>query len=255
MGVDRLIAEVAAALPPRAGEKRVVALCYHTVTADCAGERDRWAVRRGAFEAHLAAAADAALPFLTPGDLAPGAGPGVLVTFDDNLPSHVLEALPALREAGATATFFLNPAELGSPGRLDRRDVDRLVGAGMAVGAHNNRHVVAAFQDPDEFAREVAACRAFLEELGMPLAWAYPGGHPGSFGPAHEAVLREHGFASRFTTLERPVEPGADRPQGRYVVRRDSSVRYVRAALAGGLGLVRAAKRIRARVTPHHGRG
>src|SRR5436190_2062129 len=36
------------------------------------------------------------------------------ITFDDDLASHVTEALPALREAGVTATFFLN----GTPRRF-----------------------------------------------------------------------------------------------------------------------------------------
>jgi peptidoglycan/xylan/chitin deacetylase (PgdA/CDA1 family) len=39
----------------------------------------------------------------------------VAITFDDDLPEHVRDALPALRNAGLTATFFLNGASLDGP--------------------------------------------------------------------------------------------------------------------------------------------
>ena len=37
------------------------------------------------------------------------------ITFDDDLPEHVRDALPALRAADLPATFFLNGASLHSP--------------------------------------------------------------------------------------------------------------------------------------------
>src|SRR5262245_41515858 len=52
------------------------------------------------------------------------------ITFDDDLASHVTEALPALQGAGVTATFFLN----GTPRSFWWQDLQRAVDGGF-VGA------------------------------------------------------------------------------------------------------------------------
>ena len=49
-------------------------------------------------------------------------------------------ALPALRERGLTATFFVVAGRLGEPGFLDERGVRALADAGMAIGCHGMRH-------------------------------------------------------------------------------------------------------------------
>jgi peptidoglycan/xylan/chitin deacetylase (PgdA/CDA1 family) len=51
----------------------------------------------------------------------------VAVTFDDDLPEHVWDALPALRAAGLTATFFLNGASLDGPHSFWWEDLQRAV--------------------------------------------------------------------------------------------------------------------------------
>ncbi|HOC42276.1 MAG TPA: polysaccharide deacetylase family protein [Thermoanaerobaculales bacterium] len=177
--------------------------------------------------------------------------PSVMLTFDDNLLSHVDDALPVLAESGVTATFFLNPAELGRPGQLSRHDVDTLVAAGMWIGAHSNQRIVASLYSADEFRAEVASCREFLNSLGMPLAWAYPGGFIGSFTKTHDDILRQQGFSLRFSTLDEPCDPqDPDRVQGRYVIRQNCNDRYFRSALAGGLQLLRIYKRVLAQGWP-----
>jgi peptidoglycan/xylan/chitin deacetylase (PgdA/CDA1 family) len=47
---------------------------------------------------------------------APGRAPAVTITFDDDLPSHATEALPALRETNVPATFFLSGRALNGVG-------------------------------------------------------------------------------------------------------------------------------------------
>jgi peptidoglycan/xylan/chitin deacetylase (PgdA/CDA1 family) len=51
----------------------------------------------------------------------------VAVTFDDDLPEHVRDALPALRATGLTATFFLNGASLEQPHSFWWEDLQRAV--------------------------------------------------------------------------------------------------------------------------------
>ena len=51
----------------------------------------------------------------------------VRITFDDGNASDVEQALPALRERGLTATFFVVAGRLGTPRFLDRHGVAELV--------------------------------------------------------------------------------------------------------------------------------
>jgi peptidoglycan/xylan/chitin deacetylase (PgdA/CDA1 family) len=51
----------------------------------------------------------------------------VAITFDDDLASHVREAVPALRQAGLTATFFLGGAALHGPHSFWWEDLQRVI--------------------------------------------------------------------------------------------------------------------------------
>jgi peptidoglycan/xylan/chitin deacetylase (PgdA/CDA1 family) len=247
--LDSLALELASWMPPLRRPGGVRVLCYHGVYDG--GEPppgDRFGITTRALADHVAAILDTDWAVLQPTDLEQGGAGSVLLTFDDNLVSHVACALPILRAAGITATFYLTPGELGAAGRLSHQGVRALLGAGMFVGAHGNHHIPAVRIGPAEFQREVLACRGFLQGLGMPLTWAYPGGYIGSFRDYHERILLDYGFAIRFTTLEGVYRPSSQHAQSRYVIRRCSSGRYVRAALRGGLQFVRFGKRVRALV-------
>jgi peptidoglycan/xylan/chitin deacetylase (PgdA/CDA1 family) len=62
------------------------------------------------------------------------------ITFDDDLAGHVRDALPALQEAGLSATFFLGGTSLGSPHRFWWDDLQRAVD-GKLVEANAVPHV------------------------------------------------------------------------------------------------------------------
>jgi peptidoglycan/xylan/chitin deacetylase (PgdA/CDA1 family) len=51
----------------------------------------------------------------------------VAITFDDDLASHVRDALPALRRAGLSATFFLTGASLDGPHSFWWEDLQRAI--------------------------------------------------------------------------------------------------------------------------------
>jgi len=245
--LERFIFELASVVPPLRPPGGIRVLCYHGVyDSSKLSPRDRLAIATTALEAHLAAVLESGRAVVPLPDLERCVAGSVLLTFDDNLVSHVACALPILRAVGVTATFYLSPADLGAASQLSHRDVGALLRAGMFVGAHGNHHIPAVEIGPAEFRREVEVCRAFLLGLGMPLTWAYPGGYVGSFRAYHERILLDHGFAIRFSTLEGVCRPSPLRVQPRYVIRQRSSARYVRAALRGGLQLVSLGKRLRA---------
>ncbi len=64
----------------------------------------------------------------------------VAITFDDDLAEHVSAALPALRRAGLTATFFLTGASLDEPHAFWWEDLQRAVDD-RAIAADGLPHV------------------------------------------------------------------------------------------------------------------
>jgi peptidoglycan/xylan/chitin deacetylase (PgdA/CDA1 family) len=249
VSLDTVVLGMASLLPPLRRPGGVRVLCYHTVMPRAEDTEDRFAVTSDTLEAHLSLIRATGHTLTSITDLERTSGEAVLLTFDDNLISHLNVSVPVLRSAGATATFYLCPGDLGAAGQLRVDHVRTLLGAGMTVGAHGKHHRLVVKMGPAEFTREVAVCRDFLQSFGMPLTWAYPGGHIGSYRQHHEQILRDYGFATRFVTLEGVCRPSPRRVQPRYVIRRQSSIRYLRAAVGGGLQLVALAKRLRAIAT------
>ena len=64
----------------------------------------------------------------------------VRITFDDGNASDIEMALPALRERGLSATFFVVAGRLGTPAFLDEDGVLALAEAGMRIGCHGMHH-------------------------------------------------------------------------------------------------------------------
>src|SRR3954465_15432825 len=111
------------------------------------GESDVW-VTREQFLAHLDAAA---------------ARDDVRITFDDGNASDVEHALPALRERGLRATFFVVADRIGVPGFLDAGALRELTEAGMAVGCHGMRHRRWAGLDDSSLREELVDARGIIE--------------------------------------------------------------------------------------------
>jgi peptidoglycan/xylan/chitin deacetylase (PgdA/CDA1 family) len=70
-------------------------------------------------------------------------------TFDDGNATDVRIALPALRNAGLSASFFIPSDHIGQPGRVDEDDIRTLRAAGLEIGSHGGAHISWA-QSPDE---------------------------------------------------------------------------------------------------------
>ena len=95
----------------------------------------------------------------------PAAHDDVRLTFDDGNASDVVHALPALRDRGLTATFFVVAARVGEPGFLDADDIGRLRDAGMTIGSHGMRHRPWRRLGASELHEELVDARRMLEDI------------------------------------------------------------------------------------------
>lgn len=64
----------------------------------------------------------------------------VALTFDDGFKGNVIYALPALKQYGYNATFFVTPQLIGQSGYMTWDDCSELVAAGMSVQSHGYSH-------------------------------------------------------------------------------------------------------------------
>lgn len=116
----------------------------------------------------------------------------VALTFDDGFANFATVALPLLAEQGWPATVFVVSDHVGSTnnwgGHAQRgiptlplmgwADLERVVAAGVTVGAHTRRHPDLTSQSADALRDEIGGCVATISErLGRrPTAFAYPYG-------------------------------------------------------------------------------
>jgi len=99
--------------------------------------------------------------------------PQVEITFDDGNASDIDIAVPALRDRGLRATFFVLAGRLDEPGALGREDLREMVRSGMDIGSHGMSHRPWRRLDAATAAREIVQAKARLEaELGQPVTQA-----------------------------------------------------------------------------------
>jgi peptidoglycan/xylan/chitin deacetylase (PgdA/CDA1 family) len=82
-------------------------------------------------------------------DLVRHTGNQVHFTFDDGNATDVRIALPALRDAGLSASFFIPSDRIGQAGHVSEGDIRALRAAGMEIGSHGCAHITWT-QVPDE---------------------------------------------------------------------------------------------------------
>ena len=89
----------------------------------------------------------------------------VRISFDDGNTSDVEHALPALRERGLRATFFVVAGRLGTPRFVDAAGVKELAAAGMEIGCHGLRHRAWRGLEDDALRQELVDAKAILEAV------------------------------------------------------------------------------------------
>ena len=167
---------------------RVRNLNFHGIGSPAArdfgeGEREFWATP-ALFEATL--------------DAAVGRD-DLTLSFDDGNSTDIDVVLPALRERGLSATFFIVPGWLGSPGFLTEADVQTLTASGMTVGNHGLAHRFWTELTPTDLEHELTEGRRVLERLAgvriTTLAIPY-----GAYDDAVLETLRRHDYEHVFTS-------------------------------------------------------
>jgi peptidoglycan/xylan/chitin deacetylase (PgdA/CDA1 family) len=128
----------------------------------------------------------------------------VRITFDDGNISDVRVALPALRERGLTATFFVVADRLEVPGFLGREDLMTLKDAGMAIGSHGMHHQHWRTLHGEALHEELIDARKMLETaVGGPVDEA---ACPfGSYGRSSLRALGRAGYKRVYTSDRGPA--------------------------------------------------
>ena len=76
-------------------------------------------------------------------------------TFDDGNATDVRIALPALRDAGLSASFFIPSDHIGQAGYVGEGDIRALRAAGMGIGSHGCAHISWTLAPDETIAQDV----------------------------------------------------------------------------------------------------
>lgn len=171
-------------------------LMYHSVAEHPPAATRRLSVSPEAFDEQVAYLVEHGFTGMTFSELADAFETGralpkrpVVLTFDDGYADFASEAWPILQRHDFTATVFVTTgwmADAGShaAGRpldrmLDRSQVRELAAWGIEIGAHTHSHPKLDELPAAAVRRELAECRALLEEYtGTPISTlAYPFGY------------------------------------------------------------------------------
>jgi len=211
-----------------------VALMYHAL-AEAAGPAadPHYTVTRARFARQLALARRLGGAVVSGRDWLAGRS-GVIATFDDGDASHAALAAPLLAEAGATADFFVNPAQVGTAGFATWAELRAMADAGQSIQSHGLDHGVFLTELPPARLREDLR-RARLEietHVGRPVTLLAPAG--GREPPRLAEVAREVGYTHVFNSRPTPVRRDAG-PSGWTIGRLAVTARLDDATLASWL--------------------
>lgn len=154
----------------------------------------------------------------------------VVLTFDDGYHSVAAVALPVLAARGWSGVLNLKVGNLGVPGGLTERQVQRLLLGGWELGAHTLTHPDLRTLDDAALNREVAGSRAELRRRFRARIdfFCYPAGR---YDDRVVAAVRRAGFLGA-TTTDNGLATAADPYRLRRVrVSRGDGVRVLARAL------------------------
>jgi peptidoglycan/xylan/chitin deacetylase (PgdA/CDA1 family) len=168
----------------------------------------------------------------------------VAVTFDDAWQDVYANALPLLTGARIPSTLYVPSRLIGGREYMTRAQVLECAAAGMRIGGHSRTHVDLRACNDAELERELRGCREDLEDLlGEPMTrFAYPFGH---LDQRVRAAVVAAGFTSAVSTQRAWARPDGDAMRIPRNFIEDFDVETFRAALRGGLNMLRAVDAVR----------
>jgi peptidoglycan/xylan/chitin deacetylase (PgdA/CDA1 family) len=216
--------------------RRTVALMYHALGDDAqVGADPHYTVSMPAFLdqmtmcARIGQAAISAKTWLA-------GQPGVIVTFDDGHESNHRLAFPALRAAGMSADFFVNPAQVGTPGFASWSALREMAEGGMSIQSHglDHRHYLTELS-PVQLRDELRRARQEIEEhIGQPVTLLAP---PGGRSPPHLAdVAQEVGYSHVLSSRPGPIRRPPGRTLNRFAVTAHLDLKTLESWVRGGSG-------------------
>jgi peptidoglycan/xylan/chitin deacetylase (PgdA/CDA1 family) len=165
--------------------------------------------------------------------------PNLRLTFDDGNASDVELALPALRRAGLSASFFLIAGRIGQRGSVDADGVRELARTGMTVGNHGLRHRSWRALDADAEREELLDAQAAIagaagkavDEASFPF---------GEYDRGALRAVRRAGFRRVYTVDGGPARADAWL-QPRHTITSAETAASLEAVARAGRGTVRTA--------------
>jgi peptidoglycan/xylan/chitin deacetylase (PgdA/CDA1 family) len=165
---------------------------------------------------------------------------GVIFTFDDGHDSDYHVAFPTLAEAGASADFFINPAQVGTPGYATWTQLREMADGGMSIQSHGLDHgYFLTDLSPARLREDLRKARIEIEDhVGHPVMLLAP---PGGRSPKGlERVAIECGYTHVLDSRPGRVRPGGTRTLCRMAVTAQLDLRTLHSWLRGGSALLRA---------------
>jgi peptidoglycan/xylan/chitin deacetylase (PgdA/CDA1 family) len=170
--------------------------------------------------------------------------PGAIITFDDGHESNHRLAFPALRGAGMSADFFVNPAQVGTPGFASWSALREMAEGGMSIQSHglDHRHYLTELS-PAQLRDELRQARQEIEDhVGQPVTLlAPPGGRcPPRLAEVAQEVGYSHVFSSRPGLVRRPIGRAPAAMLNRFAVTAQLDLPSLESWLRGGAGVFKA---------------
>jgi peptidoglycan/xylan/chitin deacetylase (PgdA/CDA1 family) len=174
----------------------------------------------------------------------------VALTLDDAWMDAHTNGLPVLAAAKIPATLYVSSGLLGSRDHMTRTQVREWADAGMTIGGHSRTHADLRGCNDADLEREIRGCREDLEDLlGVPVTgFAYPFGHVDR--RVRNAVAAA-GLTSAVSTRRGWARPDSDTLRIPRCIVEDFDAITFRAAIDGGLNVLRAVDAARGRVRRH----
>jgi peptidoglycan/xylan/chitin deacetylase (PgdA/CDA1 family) len=166
--------------------------------------------------------------------------PGVIITFDDGHESDYAHAFPTLASAGASADFFVNPRQVGTPGYATWKQLREMSERGMSIQSHGLDHAHFLTElAPHKLREELIAARQEIEQhTGNPVTLLAP---PGGRCPANLIrVALECGYTHVLDSRPERISHGHGRRIGRMAMTAQIDNGSLESWLRGGAALLRA---------------
>jgi peptidoglycan/xylan/chitin deacetylase (PgdA/CDA1 family) len=219
---------------------RTIALMYHAIgDGGGPGVDPHYAVTAEKFEQQIALCGRLAGGAVSAREWLAGRA-GTIVTFDDGHASNHHVGLPALLAAGASADFFVNPVQVGTPGFATWAELREMADAGMSIQSHglDHGHYLTELS-PARLREELRRAREEIEQhVGQPVTLLAPAG--GRAPAGLEAVAREVGYTHVLNSVPGAIRRGAGNTLCRMAVTSAMDLATLESWLRGGAALRKA---------------